>query len=110
VTLESPLPITLRLGAAGEVIDTPRHRITLLADGIYPVYGEPYGAFGLQYTLLDLISFRGGYRLDHDTATFSFGAGFQFGLWETVLLNLDYAYADYGDLDVTHLFTLGLLI
>ncbi len=110
VTLESPLPITLRLGAAGEIIDTPRHRITLLADGVYPVYGVPYGAFGLQYTLFDMISFRGGYRLGHDTATFSFGAGFQFGLWKTALLNLDYAYADYGDLDATHLFTLGLLI
>lgn len=110
VTLESPLPITLRLGAAGEVIDEPRHRITLLADGVYPVYGKPYGAFGLQYTLLDLISFRGGYRLGHDTATFSFGAGFQFALWGSVLLNLDYAYADYGDLDATHLFTLGLVI
>jgi hypothetical protein len=110
VSLESPLPVTVRLGAAGEILDEPRHRITLLADGVYPVYDEPYGAFGLQYTLFDLISLRGGYRLGHDTATFSFGAGFQFALWKSVLLNLDYAYADYGDLDATHLFTLGLLI
>ena len=110
VSLESPLPTTLRLGAAGEIIDFPGHRISLLADGIYPVYDEPYGAFGLEYTLYDLVSLRGGYRLGHDTATFSFGAGFQFALWGSVLLNLDYAYADYGDLDATHLFTLGLLI
>ncbi|HUT99792.1 MAG TPA: PorV/PorQ family protein [bacterium] len=110
VSLESPLPVTLRLGAAGDVLDLPRHRVTLFADGVYPVYAKPYGAFGLEYTMFDLVSFRGGYRLGHDTATFSFGVGFQFALWESVLLNLDYAYADYGDLDATHLFTLGLLI
>ncbi|HDR06824.1 MAG TPA: PorV/PorQ family protein, partial [Candidatus Coatesbacteria bacterium] len=110
VSLESPLPATLRLGAAGELLDLPSHRISLFADGVYPFYDEPYGAFGLEYTLFDLVSLRGGYRLGHDTATFSFGAGFRFTLWEAVLLNLDYAYADYGDLDATHLFTLGLLI
>jgi opacity protein-like surface antigen len=104
----SPLPATLRLGAAGEVVNDPRHRVTLLADGVYPLYDEPYGCFGLQYTLYDTASLRGGYRLGHDTATFSFGAGVYFYLWESLLLSVDYAYADYGDLEVSHLFSLNL--
>ena len=106
--LASPLPATLRLGAAGEVINDPRHRVTLLADGVYPLYDEPYGCFGLQYTLFDTASLRGGYRVGHDTATFSFGAGVNLFLWETVLISVDYAYADYSDLEASHLFSLNL--
>lgn len=106
--LESPLPATLRLGAAGEVFNDPRHRVTLAADGVYPIYDEPYGALGLQYTLYDTASLRGGYRVGHDSASFSFGVGLHFFLWQSVLLNVDYAYADYGDLEAAHLFSLNL--
>lgn len=107
-TLESPLPAVLRLGAAGEVFNNPRHRITLAADGVYPFYSDPYGALGLQYTLYDTVSLRGGYRVEHDTAGLSFGAGLHFYLWERVLLDVDYAYVDYGELQASHLFSLNI--
>lgn len=110
VELESPQPTTLRLGLAGNLELDPRHRLTLLTDGIYPLYGKPYGALGLEYTGWDFFSLRGGYRLGHDSADFSAGAGVHFPLWKSVLLELDYAYVNYGDLETSHLFTLGLQI
>jgi opacity protein-like surface antigen len=58
--------------------------------------------------LMDMVALRGGYKLGYDEDTYAFGAGFQYALFGSVKIRLDYSYSDMGILDVVHRGSFGL--
>lgn len=90
-----PLPYLLRLGISYRPIWTEFHKVTLAFDinkilvnitrdlnkyGPVWVAWEAFKHFGIEYTLIDIISLRMGYFIDRDGARegFTFGAGIRF--------------------------------
>ena len=63
--------------------------------------------YGIEYEWKQILAIRGGYKANYDTATFTFGGGFQIPV-RNMSLRFDYAYADYGDLGNVNVTTLTL--
>ena len=109
-----PLPIVFRVGIAidifGEkeaIFQNRMNRITLAIDGNHPNDNyETIGA-GIEYEWNGILALRLGYKHNHDIEDISFGGGLKFILGG-IRFNVDYAYADYGDLDAVQRFTAGL--
>ena len=62
----------------------------------YPRYN-----LGMEYEWNGLFALRGGYRINYDEATYTLGGGLKFNLGGT-LMQMDYAYLDFGLLDTVH--------
>ena len=111
VTEKFSLPLTFRLGVKNDIIGPnsefmnmgDMHKLTFAMDGINALDYTVYGTMGLEYTWNNMASVRMGTHLGHDTAGMSFGFGLDYNR-----IVLDYAYVNYGVLDVTHQFGIGL--
>ena len=101
ITTSSPLPLTLKLGAAARYLED---KMILALDGTYCIADNTGGAgIGMEYILHPMFVIRGGYK--YNTAVSSLGllSGLTCGLgfnWEK--LYIDYAFVPYGDLGLTH--------
>ena len=114
VTEKFPLPLSFRLGIKNDImgpgsvfIKSQFHRLSLSVDGINPIDYTVYGGFGCEYSWRELGFLRVGMHLGHDTAELSAGAGIRI-VARGVEVSVDYAYVNYGILDVTHQFGIGL--
>jgi len=110
-----PLPMTFRLGVANDVVGkrseffkSDVHRLTLAADGINSIDYTVYGSVGMEYGYRDFGFVRAGMRLGHDTAGMSAGGGLRYQLRPNLAFLVDYAFVDYGILEVTHQFSLSV--
>ena len=110
ITKKFPLPLTFRLGLKNDIIgpnsvflNIPGSRLTVAVDGINALDYTVYGSLGMEYAWKEMAFARFGTHLGHDTAGISIGLGLKYRG-----INLDYAYVDYGILDVTHQFGIGL--
>ena len=54
-----------------------------------------------------MVALRGGYKLNYDEASFTFGAGVNTAVFGDFKVRLDYAYSDMGILDVVHRGSIG---
>ena len=97
-----PLPLTLRGGWAYDFYPLD-WRLTLSSDLIYyQPENLSFIAFGMEYSLFDLLELRGGYRTSQDyddDGQFFVGLGFNHSYF-----NLDYSYGDRENLDAQHSF------
>ena len=110
VTDKFPLPLTFRLGIKNYIIgpsskfvNVQSSRLTFALDGINALDYTMYGTMGMEYAWKELAFIRLGTHLGHDTAGLSIGTGLRYKN-----INIDYAYVDYGVLDFTHQFGIGL--
>ena len=110
VTEKFPLPLTFRLGIkndligpSSQLINVQSSRLTLALDGINAMDYTVYGSMGLEYAWKELAFIRLGTHLGHDTAGLSVGSGLKYKN-----INIDYALVNYGVLDLTHQFGIGL--
>ena len=110
VTKAWPLPLTFRMGIKTDLIGKdsyyikdPIHELTLAIDAVDPVDNLLMGNIGVEYSWNKLAYIRSGIHLNHDTAKLAMGAGLKWNITPLVL-NLDYAFVDYGDLNFTHQF------
>lgn len=110
VTKSWPLPLTFRMGIKTDVISkdsyyikNPIHRLTLALDAVDPVDNLLMGNLGFEYSWNEMAFVRTGYHLNHDTAGLALGSGLKINL-SSLVLNLDYAFVNYGDLNFTHQF------
>ena len=110
ITDKFPLPLTFRLGIENMVMgpDSPflkneKHTLLVSVDGVKPNDYTVYGSMGLEYGWQNLAFVRMGTHLNHDTAGFSLGAGVKYRG-----INIDYAFVNYGILETTHQFGIGL--
>ena len=101
LTDEFPIPMSFRLGVKKDVFNNSIHKLTLAMDGVNPVDYVVTGNIGLEYSWLETAYVRGGTHLNHDTASFTMGAGIKIGN-----IFVDYAYANYGILENTNQFGL----
>ena len=94
-TDEFDMPLTMRIGLAGEVFQSERSRLTLAADALSPNNSEQYVNVGAEVGLLgDLVMLRTGYSelfMDDSIRSLNFGGGlnYRFGPLD---LTVDYAY------------------
>jgi hypothetical protein len=98
----NPIPMDWRFGMAMNVLllfleETGEHKLTVTWDLSHPRdYGERLH-FGLEYTFVELLSLRLGYKTNYDEEGLSFGAGIlpKIGVG-SMKVGLDYAYLPFG--------------
>jgi predicted porin len=110
-TDEFPLPLTFRIGLAMDLLDTEEHRFTLAADALHPNDNSESINVGAEYMFNNLIAFRVGYKslfLDNSEEGLTAGVGLNYDFSIDFGVRVDYAYQDFGVLDYTQHFSLGV--
>ncbi len=106
ITKKFSVPLIFRLGIQKDVFGSDEKsgsRLTVSADAINPIDYTMYAGLGVEYSWRDMAFFRAGTHLFHDTAGLSLGGGLR---WK--IIAVDYAYVNYGILEETHQFGIGL--
>jgi len=106
-----PLPLTFRVGIAMDVINLEDHRFTVGADALHPNDNSESLNVGGEYTFMNIVSLRGGYKslfLDNSEEGLTLGFGLNYNFDPTLGLFFDYAYQDFGRLDYTQHFSIGV--
>ena len=101
LTDKFPIPMSFRLGIKKDIFSDDIHKLTIAMDGVNPIDYVVTGNLGLEYSWLETAYVRGGTHLNHDTASFTVGAGIKIGN-----IFVDYAFANYGILENTNQFVL----
>jgi len=108
------LPTNFRVGFAVDLLGgdnaflhTPYTRMTLLTDANYPNDGDQKINLGTEVALREMIFLRSGYRLKYSQEIFTFGGGLRLASF-VGSINIDYAYADFGDLSEVHRFSIEI--
>ncbi len=94
------IPLTFRVGLAGELIQTSNLRLTWAVDALHPSDNSEYLDLGAELAISNRIFLRGGMRAlfaEDQTGGLSLGAGLQHAFSPTLKLKLDYAWVDYGE-------------
>jgi Type IX secretion system protein PorV len=110
-TDEFPLPLTFRIGLAMDVLNNEEHRVTLAADALHPNDNDESLNVGGEYMFNNLIAFRVGYKsllLDNSEEGLTAGVGLNYNFTSEFGVRVDYAYQDFGVLDYTQHFSLGI--
>lgn len=103
------MPLDFRLGISYDIIentDNSPHFLTGYIEGAHPNDSRERFHVALEYTLMDMFSFRGGYKFNYDEQGVTLGGGVNFTMGK-IGGRIDYAYLDYGLLSITHLITVG---
>jgi predicted porin len=110
-TDEFPLPLTFRIGLAMDVLNNEEHRVTLAADALHPNDNDESLNVGAEYMFNNLIAFRVGYKslfLTNSEEGLTAGVGLNYNFTSDFGVRVDYAYQDFGVLDYTQHFSLGI--
>ncbi|NOZ75684.1 MAG: PorV/PorQ family protein [FCB group bacterium] len=100
------LPLLLRVGLSGELLNSPALRLTWAVDGIHPNDNSEYVNTGLELALLNnLVMLRGGlkslYQQDGEEQ-FTLGAGLKVPVNRSMLMEADYAFESFIHLNNIH--------
>ena len=103
------MPAQFRLGVAMDILEGENspHKLTAAVEGVHPNDGPEKLNVGVEYTVMNMIMARGGYRFNYDEEGLTLGAGLNLSFGKSSLL-IDYAYVDFGNLDNVQMFSLGL--
>ncbi|MCF8242334.1 MAG: PorV/PorQ family protein [Melioribacteraceae bacterium] len=104
-----PLPTNFTFGASMNALEFDDNDLLMTFSATKPNDGSPLVQVGMEWNYDHLFFIRGGYRLNHDVATFSFGGGVNYMI-QGIDLNVDYSYSDYNLLGVSHRFGLGITL
>ena len=112
-TDEFDLPLIMRIGISGEVINTEDFRLTLSADGINPNDNSQSVDLGGEIGLLNnKVLLRSGYKdlfLKDNEVNMAFGFSInEINVFDEVLLSVDYAYQNFVHLNDSNRFTLTI--
>lgn len=103
------LPLTFTLGIAMDLLDLLEdHNDNLLVsiDAAHPRDYSDRINLGAEYTYMNTISLRAGYKLNYDNEGFTAGLGFKKTLG-TIDLKIDYAYTPMKYFDAVHRVSVG---
>lgn len=105
------LPLTMRIGLAGEVFQNDGTRLTLAVDALNPNNSEQYVNVGAELGLLgDLVLLRAGYSelfLNDPLRSVALGGGLHYG-FGSLNFALDYAYEAQEFFSAVNRFTVAL--
>lgn len=99
-------PIVFSLGSAMAVLDKEQNIVTLAVQMDHPMDDQEIYVAGLEYSYLDVLKLRTGYKANMAENHWSFGGGVLLPLG-TYALQIDYSYAEFTYLTMTQQFTLG---
>jgi len=102
------LPLTFRLGLAMYVYETEDMKLLTALDTNKPNDNVQRVNAGLEFTFMDILALRGGYKIGYDEDAFSFGAGINYALFGSANLRVDYSYSDMGVLEAVHRGSFGV--
>jgi len=106
-----PLPLMFRFGLTWDALATADHVVTVSTDAAHPNDNSEYMNLGAEYNFRELFAVRVGYKnlFEEDGEQgLTFGGGLKLRLDRSLKAEFDYAYADFGRLEKTHWFTIGL--
>ena len=109
-TQEFQLPLIMRLGLSMDVFESENNLLKIAADAVVPNDNNQYLNIGGEYVFMNILALRGGYKtlfLENSEEGLTLGFGVNIKLSETTILNIDYAYADFGIFDNIQQFGLG---
>src|SRR5690606_35103861 len=89
-------PLLFRLGAADEIIDRDQLKLTASAELVHPTDNVEWVNTGLELTLVNSVTLRGGYRINADQMNASAGVGLLTPDTAFGRLKIDYAWAPTG--------------
>ncbi|GJQ62965.1 MAG: hypothetical protein SCALA702_20180 [Melioribacteraceae bacterium] len=110
-TDEFPIPLTFRVGLAMDVLNFEDHRFTLAVDALHPNDNDESLNVGAEYQVMNVISLRGGYKslfLDSSEEGLTLGVGLNYDFAPNFGIVIDYAYQDFGILENTQHFSVGV--
>ncbi len=105
------LPTTFRVGVSYPIKFDESNRFLISADLLHPNDNNESVDIGGEWVIFNNFMLRGGYRdlfLTDSEGGLVLGAGVKLNLNDQYNLRFDYAWADYGRLDQTHQFTVGV--
>ena len=110
-TGEYPLPLTFRIGLAMDVLNNEENRVTIAADALHPTDNDESLNVGAEYMFNNLIAFRVGYKsllLENSEEGFTAGVGLNYSFTPDFAVRVDYAYQNFGVLDYTQQYSIGI--
>jgi long-subunit fatty acid transport protein len=110
VTDKFSLPVFFRVGIGLPVNLNRSNSLLVSVDAFHPSDNTESVSFGAEWNFLDVFSLRGGYQnlmLKDSEVGLTFGAGLEYDFGGYVF-TFDYGWADYGRLENTQRFSLGL--
>ena len=105
------LPTLFRVGLSYLLPVSDWSKVVVSADAMHTNDNSERINIGGEWTFLNTFSVRGGYRdlfLTDSEGGLVLGAGANVGFAQTSIVSFDYAWADYGRLNGTHRFTIGI--
>lgn len=112
---EFSMPMVFKIGLSMDIISEiglfnsfgSDHKLTLVMDALHPNDFAEKINIGAEYTLMNMIALRGGYKFNTDEESFALGAGFV-GNFATSKMFLDVSYGNFGTyFDAPVRFTIG---
>jgi len=74
-SIDYPLPMNFSFGIAMSIIDKENHNLRAAFETGQPNDNLRREALGVEYTFMDMLMLRGGYKFEYDGEDFSLGAG-----------------------------------
>jgi hypothetical protein len=105
------LPTTFRVGLAYQALRSESHALTVAVDAMHPSDDYESVNVGGEYTFMDFISFRGGYKalgLKETEESYTLGLGVRQRFIGNLMLSADYCYAAFGRLGNIQKITIGM--
>jgi len=101
------LPLTFRIGAAYDLIDSPESKLTVSMEAKHPNDNVQQASFGGEYLWRETFSLRAGYKLNYEEEGLTLGGGMKIKAGKNTKLDVSYAWADFSRLSSVHRFSLG---
>lgn len=105
------LPLLFRYGVALEILNRGMNQLTATLEARHPNDNTESVSFGAEYGFLSRFFLRGGYQAMFEADSekgLTFGMGLLYYIRRNMPLFFDYAYADWGRLNNTHRFSVGI--
>ncbi len=100
-------PTLFRVGGAIDPIESLNHHLTVSMQLNHPVDNAEYIVTGLEYSWMNILYMRAGYKSNKNEENFTVGAGVVIPLGK-MKIRADYGYANFEHLSDPKRFTIGL--
>jgi hypothetical protein len=104
-----PLPTAFTFGASVNAIDAEDQKVMVSFAATKPNDGQPLTQVGGEWNFQNTFFVRGGYKINYDVATYSFGGGVKLIL-SGLDTRVDYSYSKFGLLGASHRVGIGVNI
>ncbi len=111
MTDEWPLPLNMQFGIAYDVLKSDNLSMSVALDAFHPINNTESLNAGAEISFLKILTARVGFKSigQQDTEEgLTLGAGIRYKIAGQSVINIDYAYADFGRLNEINRFTIRL--